>query len=104
MRSGKATIAVVDDPRPGDPISVRDAYLAMRNFLYRYWEEGKRADDGLRQVLSDSSLRIWRQDADEPRTADPAFWHNWKHAVRDALSGIQPEDLMDRPETTPPAR
>jgi len=47
-------------PRPDDQISVRDAFLAMRNFLYPYWEEGKRTDDGLSDVLSSSSLRIWK--------------------------------------------
>jgi hypothetical protein len=87
--------------RPDDQISVRDAFLAMRNFLYRYWEEGKRTDDGLREVLSDSSLRIWKQQGDEPRTADPAFWHDWTGAVQDALDGIQPEDVMGSPETAP---
>jgi hypothetical protein len=85
-------------PRPHDQISVRDAFLAMRNFLYRYWEEGKRTDDGLSDVLSSSSLRIWKQEGDEPRTADPAFWLDWTRAVRDALDGLQPEDVMGEPE------
>jgi hypothetical protein len=31
----------VNDLRPDDQISVRDGFLAMRMFLYRYWEEGK---------------------------------------------------------------
>jgi hypothetical protein len=53
-------IAAMDDPRTGDSITVRDAYLAMRNFLYRYWKEGNRADDVLRLLLSDSSFRIWK--------------------------------------------
>jgi hypothetical protein len=89
------------EPRPDDQISVRDAYLAMRNFLFRYWDEGKRTDDGLREVLSASSLRIWKQEGDEPRSADPAFWYHWTGAVRDALGGIQPEDVMDTPDAAP---
>jgi hypothetical protein len=97
-------IGAMGDPRPGDPISVRDAYLAMRNFLYRYWEEGHRADDVLRQLLSDSSLRVWTQEGEEPRTADPAFWFDWTHAVRDALAGIQPEDVMTHPREPPPTQ
>jgi len=78
-------------------ISVRDAFQAMRIFLWRFLARGDLGPDNLRSILSWTSMRNWQQDDDHPRTADPAQWFDWMNAVGEALSGIDADDLQGSP-------
>jgi hypothetical protein len=92
MSTDNSTVA--RDLTPDTAISVRDAFLAMRMYLFRFWDRDGRPDDQIQYMLSNSNLRVWKQDASEPLTADPAYWPDWIDAVQDALAGSTPEDLL----------
>ena len=92
----------MSDLRPGNPISILDAYRSMRLFLYRFWERGDFRNDDLRNLLSWTSLRSWSQEAEEPFPGDPAQWPDWATAVRDALVGMDPDDFAPPPAAPPP--
>lgn len=83
--------------RPDQQISVRDAFQAMRIFLWRFRDRGDLGADNLPSILSWTSVRSWRQEGDEPFTDDPAQWHDWVNAVREALSGVDADDLQGEP-------
>jgi hypothetical protein len=99
-RSTRPAIFVYDvvmaDIDVDDQITVLDGFKAMRVFLHHFWERGHFAGEDLRSLLSWTSLRSWRQvEGQEPFTGDPAQWPDWKNAVREALAGLDPDDLSE---------
>ena len=84
--------------RPDQQISVRDAFQAMRIFLWRFLDRGDLGVENLPSILRWTSVRMSRQEGDEPRTDDPAQWHDWVSAVRAALSGVDADDLRGTPK------
>jgi hypothetical protein len=77
-----------------ETLTVAQAFLAMRVFLYRFHERGDLGADALPSILRWTSLRDWTQPArgHDPVTADPAQWFDWVHAVKEAFAGFDPDD------------
>lgn len=70
----------------------------MLLFLHDYWERGNRADEGIADLLSNCAVGLWSGGTpDEPMTADPAMWHDWKSAVERVLNGEGPPDWWVEP-------
>jgi hypothetical protein len=55
-------------------LTTEQAYRAMFVFLEAYWEEGRRTDENLAELLA--SMEEWHGE-----TADRAMWSAWLKAV-----------------------
>jgi hypothetical protein len=78
---------------PADhPLTVAQAFAAMRLFLQRFHKRGDLGADALPSILSWTSLRVWKQAGPYPLTADPAQWFDWIDAVQGALEGADADD------------
>lgn len=67
-----------------------EAFDAMRLFLERYWEEGDRAEEEIRRLLSalNRDTTIWPEGG----PADPAMWPAWIRAVEAINEGPSTKD------------
>jgi hypothetical protein len=83
--------------RPDDTLTVADAFLAMRIFMYRFQERRDLGAEAVPSILRWTSLREWKQTGADPVTGDPAQWLDWVNAVREALEGVDPDDVVPAP-------
>ena len=80
-------------PLDGQPLSLREAYIAMYYFVRAYWERGGKVDSSVTLLLSDLGPSTSSEDLDIVDTSDPAFWSDWLTAVRRALVEGFPKQL-----------
>jgi hypothetical protein len=69
-------------------LTVRDAYLAMFDYLTNRWE-AKSRPEFLASLLGDVDPTQWKVanlPPDQLPTGDPATWDDWVDAVRGVLS------------------
>lgn len=69
-------------------LTVRDAYLAMFEYLVNRWETNSRPEF-LTALLGDVDPTTWKMSnlpPDALPTGDPATWYDWLDAVRRVLA------------------
>ena len=61
-------------------LTYREAFVAMQNFLEKYYEETNSDDVG--SLLGEISFDIWEEES----TGDPASWGEWLECVEKVKS------------------
>jgi hypothetical protein len=80
-------------------LTVRDAYLAMFDYLTNRWEATSRPEF-LTSLLGDVDPTHWKVEnlrPDELPTGDPATWDDWVDAVRRVLPRNLERSAGERP-------
>ena len=68
-----------------DKITVRDAYIAMYRFIDAYFQRGGRREGNLILLVNDLEPSPHPYDETALWTTDPAFWEDWRLAVRTTM-------------------
>ena len=76
-----------------EPLTSREAYLAMYYFVDSYWERGGKRDRSI--MLLRKAMQPFRDQPDRATvvTDDPAFWTDWTAAVARAKREGLPEEM-----------
>jgi hypothetical protein len=77
------------DPAALPQLTALEAFDAMRAFVEGYWEQGGKAEEEIRRLLSalNRDRSIWPDGC----PADPAVWPDWLRAV-EAIKGETSSD------------